>query len=462
MSTANMQSREKTFPAALEMERALLGGVVMAPEQIDELREHIKPPDFYLAHHAAIWSLALLMRDAGNHIDFVTFTERVWRGGNDEFYGGLAYVAGLIEATPSTANLGYYAKEIAEKARLRRLIASLQEAEALAFDEAKTSAEITAMLSDKMSDVATGKTFEDEFESYETLSDQVFDEAVRMSEDPGASRQLGPELPWASLRRFRARLTPGEVIMIGARPKVGKSCAARQIAEFAAGQGYGVVVYSLEMDGRQVNRRSMAAEARRDKAGRGDVRAVVGMTAQEIQEGRLDQREWARVASATLKIKKLPIWVATGSSYTIQELEISVRKFARRQRAVGRDFGAFVVDYFQLLNVATGKGENKAQSMAEASRRIKMLAREVKACALVVVQLNRQAADDKPRSHHARDTGALEADAAMMILLHRLEGADEAEFLIPLNRGGKGGGEFRMRFDGPSEAFIDPEDIEEL
>jgi replicative DNA helicase len=283
-----------------------------------------------------------------------------------------------------------------------------------------------------------------------------------MSEDPSASRQLGPELPWASLRRFRARLTPGEVIMIGARPKVGKSCAARQIAEFAAGQGYGVVVYSLEMDGRQVNRRSMAAEARRNKAGRGDVREVVGMTAQEIQEGRLDQREWARVATATEKIRQLPIWVATGSSYTIQELEISVRKFARRQRAIGRDFGAFVVDYFQLLNVATGKGENKAQSMAEASRRIKMLAREVKACALVVVQLNRQAADDKPRSHHARDTGALEADAAMMILLHRLEGADEAEFLIPLNRGGKGGGEFRMRFDGPSEAFIDPEDIEEL
>ena len=250
--------------------------------------------------------------------------------------------------------------------------------------------------------------------------------------------------------------------MIGARPKVGKSCAARQIAEFAAGQGYGVVVYSLEMDGRQVNRRSIAAEARRDKAGRGDVRDVAGMTAQEIQEGRLDQREWQRVASATDKIKKLPIWVATGSSYTIQQLEISVRKFARRQRALGRDLGAFVVDYFQLLNVTTGKGENKAQSMAEASRRIKMLAREVKACALVVVQLNRQAADEEPRSHHARDTGALEADTAMMVLLHRKEGADEAKFLVPLNRGGKGGGDFLMRFDGPSEAFVDPEDIEEL
>ena len=125
----------RVFPQALEAERALLGGLIMAPEQLEEVAERVGPTDFYRPDHAAIYQLLSAMRVDGAHVDLISVTERAARGGNDEQYGGLAYLIGLVEAVPSTANLRHYADLVREKATLRRLIAASQQFASEAFDE---------------------------------------------------------------------------------------------------------------------------------------------------------------------------------------------------------------------------------------------------------------------------------------------------------------------------------------
>ncbi len=201
-------NRERVFPSALEMERCMLGAAIMAPEQIDECRDIVQPTDFYRPDHAALWLMLVLMRNAGDPIDLVNVVERAHRGGKDDEVGGLAYLITHVEMTPSTANIAHYARNIAEKARLRRLIASLQEATAAAFEEDRTAEEIAASVVSGLDTVSTGTSVESDWHEMGDLINDAHEQVMAVA---GGAEVAGfPALPTLLHRRAARRVRLGE------------------------------------------------------------------------------------------------------------------------------------------------------------------------------------------------------------------------------------------------------------
>lgn len=428
------------FPQALDAERALLGGIVMDPAQIDEVSERVRAVDFYRPDHAEVFLMLQAMRAAGRHIDLITVTEQAARGGGDEKFGGLAYLIGLVEATPSTANLGHYATIIREKADRRRMIAGLQAAVADLADEGKPIEQVAAAVGVLTTEVGTGATIADEFAGYDELIPEVVNASIRATE--GGRTGDGPLTPWSTLAPFRPHCDPGAVYIIAAGQKVGKSAAARQFAECAARQGYLVAVYSLEVPGATIARKTLSGEVKID--------------GRQIRQG-LPADAWSRYDRQIADAAALPIRVARKGSFTPDELGASIRRVSRWAKANGQVLGLVVVDYFQLLTIGGGKGQNETTAKEDASRAIKIAARDSGACIILLSQLNREASKGGgPKASQLRGTSALESDADMVLLIARAEGAEVATFTIPLNRDNPPCPEgVELGFIGPQERFID-------
>lgn len=449
----------RIFPSALDAERALLGGAIMAPDQIEAVGEVVQPTDFYRPDHAALWLLLALMNAAGEHVDLVSVTERVARGGKDEDYGGLAYMIGLVECTPSTANLCHYAGIIAEKARLRRLIASLQEATATAFEESRTAEEIAASVMSGLDTVSTGTSVESDWFEMGDLINAAHEQVCAVA---GGAEVAGFPVGLPELAEIVSRIVPAFYV-IGGRPAMGKTALALLIAKQIAEQGAVVGVFSLEMDASQLAMRELAQTARRAESDRQGLPIGVldGMTARDLAEGRVGEASWSSLDLAREIGGALPIKIATIGSATMDDIEARTRRLARWGKAKGVKIGAIVIDYLGLIMRKQGGGQTDASAIAGITERLKRLQRSTGIAIICLAQLNRQCEqreDKRPRTSDLRDSGGIEQDADVVMFVYRdvvyNPDADPhaAEIIVTKQRNGKTG-TAEVRWSGQSTEF---------
>lgn len=413
-------NRERVFPSALEMERCMLGAAIMAPEQIDECRDIVQPTDFYRPDHAALWLMLVLMRNAGDPIDLVNVVERAHRGGKDDEVGGLAYLITHVEMTPSTANIAHYARNIAEKARLRRLIAALQEAEMWAFEESKDCDQIMAQLSVTLDGVASGRNSADDWQDW---SDAIDNSVNRVRDAIDGKPLSGYPVHLAALAKIVERLEPGQVVVVAARPAMGKTSLAMGFARAIAQTGDIVGVFSLEMTGDQLAMGDLARTTRRVVADEQamPIGALTGFSARDLAAGRIGDADWRHVQTAAEIAAALPIKVSRKKTVTIADIEADVRKLVRAAKARDRKVGAIVIDYLQLITMSGGNA-NKADKIGDVTRAIKNLALSQGVVIILLSQLNRQCEqrdDKRPRVPDLRDSGTIEQDADLIIFCYR-------------------------------------------
>ena len=451
-------------------------------DQIDHVRESIPPAAWYRPDHAALARLIFGLADRGHDCTLIGVTEAIMsnrRTMDDPWsqYGGVDYVLGL----PDIGGIVFYGgaiRSVVETWTRRQAIAEIDAARErlMVFTPGDDPTAPLAALRVGLDRVeaglpSTAVEFVPFVEAVEGAIEQS--EAAARGE---RSNLIGPSTAsvYPSLAPHLPILPSGELTFIAGRPGTGKSAVARALAEAAAIEAEedgAVFVWSLEMTPEAIARRSLATHAREGASGSGGPLAVYGMTGQDIAAGVLDSRQWEHVNRARDRLNQLPIWIAKRSDFTIDDLIQSMTRAVRFAHAMDRAPRLMVVDYLQLLSIPIGFGRNESSAIGEAVRRLKVFAVAHRVAVVVLSQLNRQAGDkagELPKANQLYKSGDIEAHAAVVWLLHRPWAVDktyhdptEAAFVLDKVRGGSPG-TVAMVWCGPSEAYLDPANANQL
>lgn len=416
-------------PHNLEAEEALLGAMLLSRDAVASSSEVVGGADvFYRPAHAHIFNAITILTARGEAVDPITVAEELRRRDLLEAVGGAATLISLQANAPGTANAAYYARIVRDHALLRRLIGAagsiaerayglpddvrkaVDEAESLVFDIARHEGEgSTAPLKDLLN------------ESLERL-EELYERGSEITGTPTG---------YLDLDEMTSGLQPGSLVVVGARPAMGKTSFALGMASNAAMKANRpVLVFSLEMSKVELSQRILCSEARIDS--------------KKVRNGKLTQADWAAIANAIGRLAEAPIWIDDNPMVNVME----IRSKARRLRSEVGDLGMVVVDYVQLMTGRT-KAESRQVEVSEISRGLKLLARELECPVVALAQLNRgleQRADKRPMLSDLRESGALEQDADIVMFIYRdeiydpkQENAGLAEILVAKHRNGPTG-----------------------
>jgi replicative DNA helicase len=435
-------AERKASPHNWETERALLGGVMLDPSQLLEVRERVASADFHRPAHEALFALLCELADAGQSPDTTLVLDELARRGNAEKVGGAGYVAGLPAACPSVENLGTYASRVADHAVRRRLVLAAQ----TIIDEVEAGEKPTTDLLDVAErevfalSQATGAR---DWHAISTVVDEQLMEIQTRAERPGDV--TGIPTGFTDLDRKLAGFHPGQLIILGARPAMGKTAFALNLALAAATRGgVAVGVFSLEMSRHELVGRMLCSDGRVD-AGR-------------VRTGRLSQDDWRRLMDAGERLHSLPIAIDDTSGLTVGQL----RSKSRRLKSEHPNLGLIVVDYLQLMQGTGGAKESREQVISTISRGLKILAKELGITVVALSQLNRgleSRTDKRPMASDLRESGAIEQDADVIMFIYRDEIYKEdspdkgiAEIIVAKQRGGETG-TVKLAFQGEFTLF---------
>jgi replicative DNA helicase len=445
----------KVPPQSLDAEESVLGGILLDMHALDRVIEVLGVDDFYRETHRKILRAMLALSEKGEPIDLVTLTDTLRARGELQEVGGATYLAELVEKVPSAANITHYARIVREKAVLRSLInvsneiASrcysgeedierfLDEAERLIFDVSEKRVRPSFF---KMGDMImdTIKTIEKLFERKELVT--------------------GVPTGFIDLDRLTAGLQSSDLIIVAARPSVGKTAFVLNIAQHVAlHANIGVGIFSLEMSKEQLVLRMLCSEARVDNA--------------KVRTGYLGERDFPRLAMAAGRLAEAPIYIDDTPAQNVLELRAKARRLKREA-----NIGLVIIDYLQLMRGLDAQ-ENRTQELSEISRSLKSLAKELDIPVIALSQLNRQVeqrADKRPVMSDIRESGSIEQDSDVILFIYRDEvykpdSQDEgvAEIIIGKQRNGPTGTvrlAFRKeytRFDNLVENMEPPSEVVE-
>jgi replicative DNA helicase len=396
-------------PHNLDAEAAVLGAALLSRDALAAAAETgLSPDDFYKPGYGHIYAQILTLDRGGDAIDPVTVADGLGRDGLLELAGGLPALISLQADTPATSSAGRYAHIVREMAQLRRLISVAGEIAEAAYD---LPSDVPAVVDQAEALVfAVGETnLADTVVGVDTLLSEGLDylEALYQRGDTITGTPTG----FYDLDRLLSGLQGGDLVVLGARPAVGKSAFALDMARHIAFERrQPTLLFSLEMSRRQITQRLIAAEAR------------IELT--RVRTGRLTDSDWPKLSAAVARINDAPFFVDDQRDVTITAL----RAKARRLRSRLGGLGAVIVDYVQLMQ-AEGRSENRQIEVAQISRGLKILAGELDVPVVALSQISRnveQRADKRPTLADLRESGALEADADVVILLYRDELYNEA------------------------------------
>lgn len=415
----------KEYPRNTEMEKFLLSALLMKEGvAVPVAAAILKAEDFYRPAHRVVWNAILDIYDRGDIPNILTLLEELRRINKvDEV--GVTFAYSLTEYANTTAYVEGYAKEIKEKAILRRLIMAGEELQAAAFKAQKNSSEIISDIEEKLFALYQGERHSD-FEHLKPILKRAFDE-VRVLMD-AKSPVSGIASGFESLDDVTGGFQKSDLILIAARPSMGKTAFALNIATNAASKGATVAIFSLEMSKRQLGRRILVSES--------------GINSSKIQSGRIDQHEFSELVDVFEKLNDVNVFIDDSAGLKISEL----RQKARRMK-MEHDIDLIVIDYLQLMQgQGKGKAETRQQEISEISRGLKAIARELDIPIIALSQLSRSPelrADKRPLLSDLRESGALEQDADIVMFLYRdgyydseSEDAGIAELIIAKNRNG--------------------------
>ncbi|NYE18496.1 replicative DNA helicase [Microbacterium immunditiarum] len=415
---------ERTPPHDLLAEQSALGGMLLSKDAVADVIETLRGPDFYIPKHELIFEAILTLYSHGEPTDVVAVTDELIKTGELQRAGGPDYLHSLTSIVPTAANAGYYASIVAERALLRRLVEAGTRIVQMGYAGQGDALELVNNAQAEIYSVGSAQESED----YVPLTVAVDAAVDEIEAARGRDGQMtGIPTGFAQLDQLTNGLHPGQLIIIAARPALGKSTLALDLARAAAiKHDMPTIFFSLEMGRSEIAMRLMSAEG--------------AVPLQAMRKGTLDSRDWTTIAATRGRINDAPLYIDDSPNMTLVEIRAKCRRLKQR---VGLKM--VVIDYLQLMT--SGKRvESRQQEVSEFSRALKLLAKELGVPVIALSQLNRgpeQRADKKPALSDLRESGSIEQDADMVILLHREAAyekenprAGEADLIVAKHRNG--------------------------
>lgn len=388
-------------PQNIEAEQAVLGAIFLEPSALTLASEILLPDDFYRVAHQKIFNVMLDLSDKGKAIDLVTVTEELASSKLIEDVGGVSYLSELAASVPTAANIEYYARIVEEKALLRRLIRT---ASGIADDGYMREDEVEALLAEaekSIMEVAQRKN-SGSFHNIKDVLVRTYDNIEEMHNRKGDI--TGLETGFTELDRMTAGFQRNDLIIVGARPSVGKTAFALNIAQNVAKKtGENVAIFSLEMGAEQLVMRVLCAEGNID--------------AQRLRTGSLTDEDWGKLTMAMGSLSNAGIFIDDTPGVRITDIRSKCRRLKQEH-----GLGMIMIDYLQLILGSGRSGENRQQEVSEISRSLKQLARELQVPVIALSQLSRgveQRQDKRPMMSDIRESGSIEQDADIVAFLYR-------------------------------------------
>lgn len=430
-------------PQSLEAEMALLGSVMLRPDVIYEIVDFIKQESFYSEKHRVIWRAMLELFGKSNPIDLLSLSSMLRDKGVLDQIGGASYLTELVNTVPSAANAKHYAQIVQKKSMMRDLIMCAEDLSRLGYDESGELENIIDAAEKRVFEVTNFSSAHKFTELKDTLA-EAWERLDKLHKSKDEMR--GVHTGFKELDNKLAGFQKSDLIILAARPSMGKTSLALDIARMAAiNHGVPVGIFSLEMSSQQLVDRMLAAESRVD--------------AWKLRTGKLTaDTEFEAIRRSLDKLAKAPIYIDDQAANNI----LKMRSVARRLKSE-KGLGLIIVDYLQLMQpTETRKSDNMVQQVTEISRSLKQLARELEVPVLALSQLSRavEARGGKPRLSDLRDSGSIEQDADVVMFIHREDKIREdsgkpniAEIMIEKHRNGPTG-KVELYFDAEKATFL--------
>jgi len=419
---------DRTPPQDIVAEQCVLGAMLLSKDAIADVVEVLRPGDFYRPAHQTVYDTVLDLYGRGEPADPVTVAAELTRDGALAKIGGAPYLHTLIASVPTAANAAYYADIVRERAILRRLVEAGTKVVQLGYGAASGMGgdvdEVVDRAQQAVYEVTERRTSEDYFRLEDVLQ-QAFDEIEAMGSR--GSELYGVSTGFRELDELTNGLHAGQLIVVAGRPAMGKSTIGMDFLRAASIKHQMTsVLFSLEMGRSEITMRMLSAEAQ--------------IWLSNLRTGKMTDADWNRLARRMGEIAQAPLFIDDSPNMSMMEIRAKARRLKQRH-----DLRLIVVDYLQLMT-SPKRTENRQQEVAEMSRSLKLLAKELEVPVVAISQLNRgaeQRQDKRPQMSDLRESGAIEQDADMVILLHREDAyekesprAGEADLIVAKHRNG--------------------------
>ena len=394
-------------PHSLEAESSVLGGLLLDNAAWDRVGDLLLDGDFYRHEHRLIYAAIGALINASKPADVITVHEHLQNQGKAEETGGVSYLNSLAQYVPSAGNIRRYAEIVRERSILRKLVTASDEISTDAFNpKGRPVADIVDQAEQKIFNIGEqGSRMKQGFQGMDSLVVALLDRVQEMADNP--NDVTGVPTGFYDLDRLTAGFQAGDLIVLAARPSMGKTALAINIAEHVAlHEGLPVAVFSMEMGAAQLAVRIVGSIGRINQS--------------NLRTGKLTDEEWPRLTEAIEKLRNISLHIDESAGLTSSELRANARRLARQCGQLG----LIVVDYLQLMSGSAGNEENRATELGEISRGLKMLAKELKCPVIALSQLNRSVEsrpDKRPMMSDLRESGAIEQDADIIMFIYRDE-----------------------------------------
>ena len=432
-------------PHSIEAESSVLGGLLLDNQAWDRVNDLLVDNDFYRHEHKLIFTAIGNLINGSKPADVITVFEYLQNQGHSDNTGGLSYLNSLAQYVPSASNIRRYAEIVRERGILRKLVTASDDIATNAFNpQGRPVDKILDEAEQKIFNIGEeGSRHKQGFQSMDTLVIELMDRVQEMADNPNDI--TGVPTGFYDLDRMTSGLQAGDLVVLAARPSMGKTAFAVNIAEHVAlNEGLPVAIFSMEMGASQLAVRVVGSIGRIDQG--------------HLRTGKLSDEEWPRLADAIDRLRTVSLHIDETPGLTPSELRANARRLARQ---CGK-LGLIVVDYLQLMSGSTTGGDNRATELGEISRGLKMLAKELQCPVIALSQLNRsveQRTDKRPMMSDLRESGAIEQDADIIMFIYRddyynKESKDPgiAEIIIGKQRNGPTG-TVRLTFLKPLTRF---------
>lgn len=419
------QAMDRLPPQDLQAEMGVLGGMMLSKDAIADVVEKLRSIDFYRPAHETIYDAIIDLYGHGEPADFVTVADALRTKGDLERVGGAAYLADLIDTVPTAANAGFYADIVAERATLRRLVEAGTRIVQMGY--AADGGEVDAVVNEAQAQVYA-VTERAKSEDYVVIGDVIEPtmDFIEMLQSRGGAVN-GVPTGFAEFDELTQGLHPGQMIIFAGRPAMGKTTLGMDVLRSAAiHNGQTAAIFSLEMDRQEIMLRIMSAEAQ--------------VPLSRLRDGTVEDRDWQALARASSRFADAPLYIDDSANMTLMEIRAKCRRLKQKH-----DLKLVVIDYLQLMTSGK-KMESRQQEVSEFSRALKLLAKEIEVPVIAISQLNRgneQRTDKRPMMSDLRESGSIEQDADLIVLIHREDyyekesaRAGEADLIVAKHRNG--------------------------
>ncbi len=415
-------------PQNLEAEQSVLGAVLLSDATLPALiiDEHLQPEDFYRPSHGVVYKAMLDLHSTGEPVDALTLVEHLKQAGQLDSVGGRAAIDLLSAAVPSVGNVRQYAKIVRDNAMLRRLLHASFEIQQRVHAHDAPPRELVDLAERAILEVAHDDRRKD-FQSIHDVLSTELDKLERLSRE--GTSLTGTPSGFDDLDNITGGFQPGNLIVLAARPSMGKSALMANFAEHAALEdGKPVALFSLEMSESELAQRFIASQA--------------SIKGDDLRKGKVAESRWGKILAASNRLASSPLFIDDSSELSVLDVRAKARRLSQQQSS---GLGLLIIDYLQLMR-SDGSSDNRVEQIGQISRGLKTLARELEVPVIALSQLNRgveQRHDKKPVLSDLRDSGAIEQDADLVMFIYREEYYDSdseregiADLIISKHRNG--------------------------